>query len=154
MGPRRVASILMSTCLAIVLWYQVQYLRALHPPTRTITLQVGGPAAAGPEPTDRLRDGSWRAGADTIYDEFVGCPKNKDDSFYQQWQFTVDAARGEKRCTLTTTPGSIKDGVPWGPISSYNWNGDFGYWYDDTNPGVRAARRCSGRGRCHGDGHR
>jgi hypothetical protein len=40
-----------------------------------------------------------------------------------------------KSCKLSVTP-DLPEGVPWGPVSSYNWNGDFGYWFDE--PGVRA----------------
>ncbi len=51
-----------------------------------------------------------------------------------QWVFHEDVATQTKSCTLTTTP-DLPPGVPWGPVSSYNWNGDFGYWFDEV--GVR-----------------
>ena len=36
---------------------------------------------------------------------------------------------------MTLTP-ELPSGVAWGSIASYNWNGDFGYWFDAV--GVRA----------------
>lgn len=35
-------------------------------------------------------------------------------------------------------PPGIPDGVVFGPVSTFNYNGDFGYWFDA--PGVRSAR--------------
>ncbi len=52
-----------------------------------------------------------------------------------QWIFSEDTATQVKSCKLSVTP-DLPEGVPWGPVSSYNWNGDFGYWFDE--PGVRA----------------
>jgi hypothetical protein len=71
---------------------------------------------------------------DAVYDTFSGCA-----GFYPrperspQWVYTVDNGTQTKSCTITVSP-DIPNGVAWGPITSYNWNGDFGYWFDA--PGV------------------
>ena len=71
----------------------------------------------------------WSSG-DHVYDAFAACaPHWTRDARYVQWTFTEDAAAQTKSCTLTVTP-DIAPGVAWGPVSSYNWNGDFGYWFD------------------------
>ncbi len=95
------------------------------PPSSTLLRDVvAAPAAPTSTPDD-------------AYDAFTGCTAalRADPSKQSIWKFREDALAGEKICTLTTTPTSIPEGVAWGPASSYNWNGDFGYWYDDV--GVR-----------------
>ena len=89
------------------------------------------------------------AGVDSDYEAFKSCPKsNQRREGHLQWVFSEDVAKQEKRCTLTTIPQSIPAGVEWGPITTYNWNGDFGYWYDAQ--GVRDGRsvRPCARTRC------
>ena len=55
------------------------------------------------------------------------------------WTFTEDVAAGEKSCTLVVKPTGIPQGAAWGPLSTFNYNGDFGYWFDGV--GVRAEHR-------------
>ena len=74
---------------------------------------------------------------DASYDSFTGCTAAaRAGQPSALWTFTENALAGEKSCTLTTTPTGMTQGAAWGPVSSYNWNGDFGYWFDGV--GVRA----------------
>ncbi len=73
-------------------------------------------------------------GKDVVYDGFNSCALTPRGAQYPQWEFRVNNVTGLKSCTITVTP-YVAPGVAWGPITSYNWNGDFGYWYDA--PGVR-----------------
>ena len=75
-------------------------------------------------------------GEDVDYDAFRACPAtNMRRREHGQWVFSEDPVAGVKRCVLVTRPSGIPAGVAWGPVTSYNWNGDFGYWFDA--PGVR-----------------
>lgn len=44
-------------------------------------------------------------------------------------RFSVDPVTGAKACTLTVRP-VLYDGIPWGPVVSYLWSGDIGYWIE------------------------
>ena len=104
-------------------------------------VEFGGPALP-PSLLHTADPGDAAAGVallhhtDADYDAFTSCPRTKQrQERHLQWVFHEDVNAQVKSCTLTTTPTSIPAGVAWGPVSSYNWNGDFGYWFDA--PGVR-----------------
>ena len=44
-------------------------------------------------------------------------------------RFSIDPVTGAKACTLTVQP-ILYDGIPWGPVVSYLWSGDIGYWIE------------------------
>ena len=103
-------------------------------------LTATGPGPA-PIPEDYARDPE--------YDALTSCApsdprQTRASSGTPQWVFEEDVGEQVKYCTLTVTP-LLPPGVPWGPVASYNWNGDFGYWFDA--PGVGGGCRwCGVRG--------